>query len=131
MSTSIRLDCVVLDCPDPERLARFYGALLGWVADEPEDDGNWVTLRDPARSGATGAPIALAFQRDPDFLAPTWPSPERAQMSHLDFLVTDRDSQGRRALELGATLLRDSPGASFTVYADPAGHPFCLCDHPA
>lgn len=29
------LRCVVLDCPDPAQLARFYGALLGGDVDRP------------------------------------------------------------------------------------------------
>lgn len=117
---SIKLDCVVLDCLDPVGLARFYGELLGWKADEPENGGRWVTLRNPEGG------VHLAFQRDPDFRPSTWPSGERPQMLHLDFAVTDVEGQHRRAIELGATLLQDPP-ANFTVYADPAGHPFCLC----
>ncbi|EID54035.1 VOC family protein [Saccharomonospora xinjiangensis] len=120
MSPSIRLSCVVLDCPDPAVLARFYGELLGWQADEPRDEGRWVTLRNPEGG------VHLAFQRDPDFQPPTWPSRERPQMLHLDLDVTDVETYHRRALELGATLLQDPP-RDFAVYADPAGHPFCLC----
>lgn len=123
MGGTIKLDCVVLDCPDPVGLARFYGELLGWKPDEPvveADGGEWVTLRNPDGG------VHLAFQRDPDYRAPTWPSNERAQMLHLDFHVTDFEAWHRRAVELGATVLR-ARDATFTVYADPAGHPFCLC----
>ncbi|WP_197320500.1 VOC family protein [Saccharomonospora sp. NB11] len=123
-SASIKLDCVVLDCPDPAALARFYGELLGWEADEPENDGRWITLRNPDGG------VHLAFQRDPEYRPPTWPSRERQQMLHLDFLVTDVERAQRRAVALGATLLQDPP-ANFTVYADPAGHPFCLCTNSA
>ncbi|EHR59252.1 VOC family protein [Saccharomonospora cyanea] len=125
MSASIKLDCVVLDCPDPVGLARFYGELLGWKVDDPvgdPDDGGWVTLRNPDGG------VHLAFQRDPDFKAPTWPSSERPQMLHLDLHVADYETHHRRALELGATVLQDQ-AATFTVYADPAGHPFCLCQN--
>lgn len=121
MSTNVQLECVVLDCPDPWRLACFYADLLGWeMAQESTPDGDWVTLLNP--NGGT----EIAFQRDPDFRAPTWPSNERPQMLHLDFAVPDIESEHRRALDLGARLLDNSP-ASFRVYADPAGHPFCLC----
>ncbi|MGH3479799.1 MAG: VOC family protein [Nocardioidaceae bacterium] len=40
-----------------------------------------------------------------------------------------------RAMSLGATLLQAAndpatDGEVFQVYADPAGHPFCLCRGP-
>ncbi|HWD01148.1 MAG TPA: VOC family protein, partial [Amycolatopsis sp.] len=40
--------------------------------------------------------------------------------------VTDLEAAHERVLDLGAKLLDDSP-ETFRVYADPAGHPFCLC----
>ncbi|MGH3518007.1 MAG: VOC family protein [Haloechinothrix sp.] len=120
MAGNIKFGVVALDCPDPWGLAQFYGALLGWPVDQgntPED--HWVALHNP-----DGGPD-ICFQRDPGFQAPTWPSNERAQMAHLDFDVTDIDAEQERALSLGARLLDDQP-ESFRVYADPAGHPFCL-----
>jgi hypothetical protein len=51
---------------------------------------------------------------------------------HLDLTVPtteDLEHQHRRALELGARLLRDEsddPEEPLYVYADPAGHPFCI-----
>ena len=111
---------VVLDCPDPAALAGFYRALLEW--DEPEiaDDGHWATLVNPR-----GGP-RLEFQRVAEFRAPDWPSAEQPQQAHLDLTVTDLEAAHRRSLGLGAKLLDDSP-RTFRVYADLAGHPFCLC----
>ena len=44
------------------------------------------------------------------------------------FVVDDADEAQQRAIELGARLLDASPEHdTFRVYADPAGHPFCLC----
>ena len=51
---------------------------------------------------------------------------------HLDFTVPDRAALLRhheRALALGADLLfdrTDDPEEPLFVYADPAGHPFCI-----
>ncbi|KID32318.1 lactoylglutathione lyase family protein [Prauserella sp. Am3] len=121
MSTSLSLGCVALDCPDPYRLAGFYGRLLGWEVrsgDTPADD--WVTLVNPD-GGAD-----LSFQRDPEYRPSTWPSNELPQMAHLDFDVSDLDAEHERVLALGARLLDDGP-ETFRVYADPDGHPFCLC----
>jgi len=43
-------------------------------------------------------------------------------------MVDDMDAEHTRAVGLGAKLLDDSADhPSFRVYADPAGHPFCLC----
>ena len=46
---------------------------------------------------------------------------------HLDFYVDDPDADGARVLAAGATKYAIQPGGHFRVYADPAGHPFCLC----
>jgi hypothetical protein len=43
--------------------------------------------------------------------------------------VADLDLQHERALALGARLLEDradDPEEPLRVYADPAGHPFCI-----
>ncbi|MFC4001779.1 VOC family protein [Prauserella oleivorans] len=120
-STTITLGVVALDCPDPYALATFYGELLGWRIAEGDQPGDrWVDLVNP--DGGTG----IAFQQDPDYQPPTWPSNERAQMLHLDFTVPSIDAEHQRVLDLGARLLDDTP-ETFRVYADPAGHPFCLC----
>nr|WP_260607023.1 VOC family protein [Streptomyces sp. WAC08241] len=52
------------------------------------------------------------------------------QQSHLDFGVPDLDTAHARVLAHGATLLdAGEDGRSRRVYADPAGHPFCLVRH--
>lgn len=122
--TSLRLAAFAMDCRDPWALAAFYGRLLGWEVDEPESDDSWVELTDPS-GGAK-----LAFQHDPDYVPPTWPDHERPQMMHLDVRVSTLDEGHDRALEAGATPLpqpSDQLDASFRVYADPEGHPFCMC----
>jgi Glyoxalase-like domain len=58
--------------------------------------------------------------------------PEVPQQLHLDTTVptaADLAIQHERALALGARLLldrSDDPGEPLYVYADPAGHPFCI-----
>ncbi|MFD3441538.1 VOC family protein [Streptomyces sp. NPDC058685] len=113
------LGTVVLDCPDPAALGRFYAEVLGG---EIEDDGaGWVNL-----VGATGT--ALAFQAAPGHVPPKWPAPDDSQQFHLDLMVDDMDAAEKQVLALGATVLEaDDRSRGFRVYADPAGHPFCLC----
>ena len=52
--------------------------------------------------------------------SPDWPGPRRPQQLHLDIRVDDADAAEREVLALGAKRL---PGE---LFADPAGHPFCL-----
>jgi catechol 2,3-dioxygenase-like lactoylglutathione lyase family enzyme len=117
----VQLHAVVIDCPDPKALARFYAELSGWAVEYSDDE--WVTLRGDGD-------VRLSFQLAPDHQPPRWPGPDHPQQFHLDFWVDDYTTAEPRALELGATLLDASPDhESFRVYADPAGHPFCLCLH--
>ncbi len=113
-----RTPVVVLDCPDPQALAEFYGALLGWEVTPGGDD--WWSIR--AEYGHT-----LCFQQVDGFTAPRWPGQEVPQQLHIDVDVDDLDTAEAAVLELGATKHDHQPGTTFRVFLDPAGHPFCLC----
>jgi catechol 2,3-dioxygenase-like lactoylglutathione lyase family enzyme len=134
--TTPTLRQVVLDCEDARALAEFYRQLLGFhyrPGDEPPQDGtpdtngqDWLVLRD-----ANGS-LQLAFQQVPQLPEPTWPEGPRPQMLHLDTTVPTLSElyvQHQRALDLGARLLfdrSDDQEEPLIVYADPAGHPFCI-----
>ena len=109
---------VVIDCPDPLRLATFYSELLGSEITYRSD--NWIVVSTSTQASG------LAFQLAPDHRPPRWPDPENPQQFHRDVMVKDVAAAGSRVLALGATKL---PGSD--VYADPAGHPFCLIRRPA
>jgi len=109
---------VVIDCPDPEGLAAFYGELLGLPVTYRSDD--WVVI---AENDATSG---FAFQLAPDHQPPAWPDPSRPQQFHLDVMVDDIVGAAAEVLALGARRLP----AGEHVYADPAGHPFCLVPRP-
>jgi hypothetical protein len=73
------------------------------------------------------AGVVLAFQRVADHRPPRWPDPARPQQFHLDLGVEDLDRAHEHVLKLGATPLdAGDPERSWRVFADPAGHPFCL-----
>lgn len=126
----------VLDTTDPRRLAEFYRQLFGLryhAGDEPPAPGqpdpagqDWLILISPA-----GGPV-LAFQKVAKLPQATWPGGPVPQQLHLDTTVptvADLDAQHERALTLGARLLQDrsdDPEEPLRVYADPAGHPFCI-----
>jgi hypothetical protein len=123
MSAVARFRSVVVDCPDPRALARFYAQVGGGTPED--DDPDWVVLRVP------GGP-RLAFQRSPGYTAPEWPRADRnAQQFHLDFdggsTWDEIDAAEERVLALGARVLDKEDDENFRVYADPVGHPFCLC----
>jgi hypothetical protein len=127
---------VVLDTTDARGLAEFYRELLGYQyrpGNEPPRDGepdeagqDWLVLRTP--EGAPG----LAFQQVTELARSTWPAHEVPQQLHLDMSVPSveaLDQQHERALALGAELRydrSDDEEEPLRVYADPAGHPFCI-----
>lgn len=123
LGSTVRIDNIVLDCPDPALLAAFYAGILGWQVTDSDDD--WTGIRDPQAPNATG----MAFQLARDFRAPTWPDNSVPQQSHLDLVVPDLDAAEQRVLAAGATVtgMPNDGATSFRVYLDPAGHPFCLC----
>ncbi|MET7295964.1 VOC family protein [Streptomyces griseoloalbus] len=113
-----KVGAVVLDCPDPRALAGFYAGLVGGTV---EGEGDWVDLRVP------GGPV-LAFQAAPGLVPPQWPAADHSQQFHLDLTVEDLDAAEKEVLALGAKPLdAEDRSRTFRVYADPAGHPFCLC----
>ena len=118
---AITLGSFVFDCADITRVSSFYSELMGWPIEDVDDD--WIDLR-----AAPG--IRVSFQLAPNHVPPQWPDPNFPQQSPLDLSVplADFDAEHARAISLGATLLDDSSThPSFRVFADPAGHPFCLC----
>ena len=98
-------------------LARFYAALLDQPITYENEDFVVVAANDQA-SG-------LGFQLAPDHRAPTWPEPEVPQQMHLDIMVDDVAQATPQVIALGARSLGGN-----NVFADPAGHPFCLIRRP-
>ena len=135
------LRSVVLDATDARELADFYRRLLGYEyrtgderppPGEPDPAGrDWLVLVDPAGN------VRLAFQQVDQLVAATWPEGAVPQQLHLDLSVATVESlvtQNERTLSLGARLLfdrRDDPTEPLYVYADPAGHPFCIFVAPS
>jgi hypothetical protein len=118
-----RYQLVGLDCPDPIALAHFYSQLTGLdveaLGDLTPEEVDWIELDN-------GSHPTIAFQRIPNYVAPTWPSGPTPQQLHLDFMVPDLDAGEARVLSIGATKHEYQPGTTFRVYLDPVGHPFCL-----
>lgn len=127
---------VVIDTTDARATAEFWRQLLGLVyrpGHEPPPTGqddvagrDWLNLYE-----SDGTP-RLAFQQVPSLTPTTWPDHAVPQQLHLDLTVddaTDLDEVHEHVLGLGGHLRLDRSDDAeepLRVYADPAGHTFCV-----
>ena len=107
-----------LDCHDPERLARFWCAVLGYV--ELADEETFIEI---GPAGPRGTQPTMILNRVPE--------PKRDKLRlHFDVNATDRDQAAEldRLLELGAKPvdIGQRGDESWHVLADPEGNEFCL-----
>ena len=108
---------VTVDCADPDRLAAFWGALLGRApSDEMEGEG-WATVgsRDDVQP-------RLTFQRVPE------PRVGKVRL-HLDVQVDDIEAGRDQVQSLGGRWTgerHDYDEGVVVVVTDPEGHEFCL-----
>ena len=112
---------VVFDAADLEEESAFWAAILnGQVARDDE----WHTIFDDSGEWRIGIDL------NPTYVRPEWPNGIQQQQVHINLQVEDQYEAHQEVLSLGATVLE--PGKSmdtpegFLVYADPAGHPFCI-----
>lgn len=115
-----RLTELVVDCRDPEKLAKFWCAVLGYVRLGEEDDG---AIEIGPAVGFGGPAPTLLFSPSAE--------PKTAKLRvHLDLNPTDRDQDKelKRLLELGAQPadVGQRGAESWHVLADPEGNEFCL-----
>jgi catechol 2,3-dioxygenase-like lactoylglutathione lyase family enzyme len=119
---------IVVDVPDADVSARFWAEVLGW--ERVQELPNAVDIADPSDSGRR-----LVFQQVADYRPPRWPDQGAPQQLHLDVRVDDLELAEQRVRALGAVPLAERvvfEDETYRVYADPAGHPFCLIQlHPA
>jgi catechol 2,3-dioxygenase-like lactoylglutathione lyase family enzyme len=112
---------VVLDAADLNAVSSFWAGLLGGTVEADDDDWHSVLVDGEWR---------LGVQLAPNHVPPDWPDGTPQQM-HLDLWVDDLKTAHEEAISLGARLLKPADdleaAEGFQVYADPAGHPFCLC----
>ena len=118
----LRRRILVFDAADLTAESRLWAGVLDGTVDADDD---WHTVL------VEGKP-ELAVQLAPNHIPPEWPD-GTPQQSHLDLWVDDVGAAHDVVMSLGAKLLKpaeDRPpeaGDNYQVYADPAGHPFCLC----
>jgi hypothetical protein len=111
---SLRFESVSVDCREPERLARWWGDLLGWPA-FVDDGGDWVV--DPP-DPALGSQLLFCVVPEGKALKNRW---------HLDLRPDDQAAEVARAEALGATRVDIGQGEqTWVVLADPEGNEFCI-----
>lgn len=116
----IKRQIIVFDAADIAAESAFWASLLGGSVDAEDDwhsimvDGEW----------------RIGVQLAPNHVPPDWPDGTPQQI-HLDLYIDDLIAAHEKAMSLGARLLKEAENRDaahgFQVYADPAGHPFCLC----
>lgn len=109
----------VLDAANIDEVSAFWAGLLGGTVDVEED---WHTI-------SVDGEHVMDVQLAPDHVRPEWPDGQPQQV-HLDITVDDIAAAHEEAVALGAVPLEHkdlTAPSGFQVYADPAGHPFCLC----
>lgn len=116
---------VVLDAADLHAESAFWAGMLdGHVF----DDETFHSVVDGAGEWRIGVQLA------PNHVLPDWPDGAPQQV-HMDLHVEDPKQAHQQAMSLGARLLQAGDLASdegHQVYADPAGHPFCIgWGHPS
>lgn len=111
---------VVFDASDIEAESSFWAGMLdGRVFPDPD----FHAVVDGTGEWRIGVQLA------PSHVPPEWPDGNPQQV-HIDLHVDEPLVAHERAMELGARLLQaaDDLGSDegHQVYADPAGHPFCI-----
>lgn len=116
----IKHQVIVFDAADLTEESTFWAGVLGGTVDEDDD---WHMVLVDGRA-------VIGIQLAPNHIRPEWPDGQPQQV-HLDLWVEDIEAAHAEAMRLGAQLLQEARGGDepddFQVYADPAGHPFCLC----
>ena len=108
---------LVLDCADPDALAGFWSAALGYT-----------------NLGGAGAYVMLVDEegRQPKLLLQRVAEPKTAKNRvHFDIETPAVDDEVARLEALGATRVVAEPieehGTRWVVMADPEGNEFCVC----
>ncbi len=115
----LHIDTVSIDATDPQSLAGFWSAVLGW-SNRVDDDGDvWVEPSEGQPGHGSARP--LLFVRVPE------PKSVKNRI-HLDLRPDDQEQEIERVVALGAS--RPSIGQTghetWVVLADPEGNEFCI-----
>jgi glyoxalase superfamily protein len=113
----IRIQCLCIDSPEPQQIASFWEAALGWRRTFDEEDQ--VVLEPPEGSPEDGIVPDLLFLRVPE-------TKTVKNRLHLDLRPKDQAAEVARLVALGARRVDVGQGTevSWVVLADPDGNEF-------
>jgi hypothetical protein len=107
---------IVVDCADPQVMARFWDEAMDWTLHEVTDDH--AVLR-----AARGVGPYLEFRRTPDVKT----APDRVHLDLMPYPGDDKAAEVARLRALGASDLDIGQGdVPWTCLVDPEGHEFCV-----
>lgn len=117
----IRIQCLTIDCHDPQALATFWRDVLAWRITHVSETE--AVLEPPAGSKLENVAPDLLFLKVPD-------DKVVKNRLHLDLRPDDRDAEVARIKRLGAIEVEigqsDDPETTWVVLADPEGNEFCV-----
>ncbi|MFJ6540042.1 VOC family protein [Streptomyces sp. NPDC003656] len=106
----LRINALIVDATDPERLAAFWSALLGRAVVGRTGPYVWLRREDG---------LGIGFQRT------AAPKSGKNRM-HFDVTAADPAVEQRRVEALGGRRLTEYDDGGFLVMADPEGNEFCV-----
>jgi hypothetical protein len=117
---TLGIQCLTIDCKDPDALANWWAAALNYeitYQSPPEE----VEDREIVISQPGGHGWELLFLHTPD---------EKVVKNryHFDLRPQDQDAEVQRLVGMGATKvdIGQGPEVSWVVLADPEGNEFCI-----
>jgi predicted enzyme related to lactoylglutathione lyase len=115
----IRIQSLVVDASDCERLAHFWSQALGWPITSQSPD-EWV-IEPPEGSPAVHLAPEILFGRVSD-------AKTVKNRLHFDLRPGDQDAEVDRLIELGAMRvdIGQPDDVAWVVMADPEGNEFCV-----
>jgi hypothetical protein len=123
---------ITFACEDPDRLAGFWAAALGYVKQDPPPEfmEAWLAAgRDPNGAAAIVDPEGKGPRL---FFEKKAKSPTTSIPIHLDLNASDREAEVRRLVGLGAREVETRTRTTgpytdtWTVMKDPEGNGFCV-----
>lgn len=121
MAENLRIQCITIDCIDPQRVAVFWAAALDWKITESNENEVAIELLDG--SPEVGRIPDVLFLKNPD-------KKQVKNRLHLDLRPLDQDAEVARLEALGATRIEigqsEYAETTWVVMADPEGNEFCV-----
>ncbi len=121
MSENLRIQCITVDCENPQKLAEFWSAALDWKITEADEIGVVIELLDG--SPEVGRIPDILFLKNPD-------NKSVKNRLHFDLRPINQEAEVARLEALGAKQIEigqaDEPEATWIVMADPEGNEFCV-----